>query len=1113
MGKENIWQILNINETKNQELIKDAYRKQLVHANPEDDAQGFISLRKAYEEAIRLSYEHGSEEYQDEKPKSDIDLWLEQVDDVYQHMPKRLNIGLWEELLKNDVCKSMDTWLEAREKLLAYLMNHFYLPHGAWILFDHEFDIVKDKENLLQLFPEGFIEYAISQIRNYSLMDLGLLTISENEPVDIYIRSYYSIKRMIDENNTTHLQEEFNKIDMWHIYHPYVDTERLRYFMSVNNEAGIKMLLHKLSAYTDDDYINYYMSKAHWFVKNYEEAAEMWEKLCSKYPSHYGARLGLIQYCIYKGRYKEANERAVSLSRTYIRDEEVHKLLTEANEPLIKEYEQDCEAEPDNLKVKEELAWCYYQNSYLDKCTKLLNELPDEVKSEQWFLKLCGYVYVKKNEFEKALEYLLKWLELLKISPEDNDKRWNLCICNYMIGMCFINEKKYEMSIPYLNESASLEENPMERLHIKERISFAFLKAERNEDCIDACDEIIKESKDYYPAYINRQEAFFNMQNAQGVIDNYYRAVEIHAGLLKPYLLAAKMFYFYGQYEDSKDIIHKAKKANLSSNELELYYGKNLRLTAKSSTDKETALKVLKDLYESIYNDMKISEHKNNNDSEAEYSDLGEVLHEIARAYSDLGQLEEGLDSINEAINLKPLDEFYTTKAYIYMDLELYIHAEEVLERQLKVYGNSENILLNLARCYEKTGREEKALTLYQDVLNVNSDNLEALEAIGDIYINLYKRNENVKYYETAISYGEKLLELSPDSSYYHVHVGIMYEQGYEFEKSLICYKKASEYNPEDMWPHNNAGIVLKLMKRYDEAIEEYKIAIELMVQGWSHLPHSNLADCYEILGRYDEAISFYNEILKHKPDTVWVHTEIANILTKMGRYKEAADIYMNMKKKYGMNKYQVFRNIMLIHEASGNLTKSKMYEWKALLSNESPSSKDRDFSDYYFSIGKFHEATDFYSMSVKNESTDSPDYCVPYIGLASVYYDKNKKKKAKLWSEKAMEVIKGTYGDEAAFAAYKPNGALRHYRLGMIYLMLDQHEKAEAYFLNALEHPPCKRCRSSKCFEALYGLGRLYEDKKQLDLAEEHYMAALKYNNSPLYRRRLSTVRKSRKK
>ena len=50
-----MFHILGIEETKDEEMIRDAYRTLLKTTNPEDDPEGFKRLREAYEGAIALA--------------------------------------------------------------------------------------------------------------------------------------------------------------------------------------------------------------------------------------------------------------------------------------------------------------------------------------------------------------------------------------------------------------------------------------------------------------------------------------------------------------------------------------------------------------------------------------------------------------------------------------------------------------------------------------------------------------------------------------------------------------------------------------------------------------------------------------------------------------------------------------------------------------------------------------------------------------------------------------------------------------------------------------------------------------------------------------------------
>ncbi len=59
MDEKQIWLVLGIEATKEEDEIKQAYRSRLVSTNPEEDPEGFKRLRKAYEMALELAAETG----------------------------------------------------------------------------------------------------------------------------------------------------------------------------------------------------------------------------------------------------------------------------------------------------------------------------------------------------------------------------------------------------------------------------------------------------------------------------------------------------------------------------------------------------------------------------------------------------------------------------------------------------------------------------------------------------------------------------------------------------------------------------------------------------------------------------------------------------------------------------------------------------------------------------------------------------------------------------------------------------------------------------------------------------------------------------------------------
>lgn len=162
MEKKLAFHILQIAETENQDEIGAAYRKLLKMTNPEDDQEGFLRLRQAYETAIsfaRTSKTVDRESDTEQAGRDEVDFWIDRVDELYQDIVIRGKDGNWESLLNDPIATELDTALEAQEKMLLFLMDHRYLPHTVWKKLDEVILIHENMETLKEKFPADFLNY------------------------------------------------------------------------------------------------------------------------------------------------------------------------------------------------------------------------------------------------------------------------------------------------------------------------------------------------------------------------------------------------------------------------------------------------------------------------------------------------------------------------------------------------------------------------------------------------------------------------------------------------------------------------------------------------------------------------------------------------------------------------------------------------------------------------------------------------------------------------------------------------------------------------------------------------------------------------------------------
>lgn len=89
---------------------------------------------------------------------------------------------------------------------------------------------------------------------------------------------------------------------------------------------------------------------------------------------------------------------------------------------------------------------------------------------------------------------------------------------------------------------------------------------------------------------------------------------------------------------------------------------------------------------------------------------------------------------------------------------------------------------------------------------------------------------------------------------------------------------------------HNNLGYFLALQGKLDEAMEEYRRALESNPRYEEAL--NNLGHALARKRRHAEAITYYEAALRVRPDHVEVHNNLGNALSELGRLEEAIAHY-----------------------------------------------------------------------------------------------------------------------------------------------------------------------------------------------------------------------------
>ncbi len=130
----------------------------------------------------------------------------------------------------------------------------------------------------------------------------------------------------------------------------------------------------------------------------------------------------------------------------------------------------------------------------------------------------------------------------------------------------------------------------------------------------------------------------------------------------------------------------------------------------------------------------------------------------------------------------------------------------------------------------------------------------------------------------------------NPDSWMAHSNLGVLLINQRRFEEAMEHCRKAVQINPNYTEGLNNLGIALAAQGRFDEAIEDYHKAIRINPNYAEVLNNLGLAIANK--GRFDEAIENYRQAIRINPNFSDALNNLGIALAAKGRFDEAIEDY-----------------------------------------------------------------------------------------------------------------------------------------------------------------------------------------------------------------------------
>lgn len=767
-----VFQVLGIEETKDEGTIKKAYREKLAVTNPEDNPEGFKRLRAAYEEACAYAKEteEAEEEEEDFTPSGQ---WVKKVAELYGRLDTRQDTQAWRALFEEDIFLSLEEEENCRTKLLIFLMDNFRLPTDIWRLLEEKLHIAENGAQLKEEFPGDFVNYIVDLCRNGENLDFAKFEGEPDAEYDLFIHYNNYCWDAIRNDRLQQAEELLKQADDLEIYHPSMELNRAWIWEKQGKVQEAVDWMEKLwERDTADIMVANQLAELLWKNECRERAAQLYETIKGIDENHYMANYRLTRWYYEQGRYKEAKECAEKLPSTEV-DDEFFELFEKVNHELEKDMERAYLENPD-FEQGLELGWCYLQDGKCSRGLELVlaleEQVPEEKKAE--YIGLLSKLYARGADYKKAIE-LAELLEekLSKMSDgeltEEAGKKYeDMLRSSYSIRSYCYHQLGYKdaENFPKAIEQAELllekDKNNVNYMLDKAKL---YLETDELDKCLEVT-RVLVEDYQVYAALATMQEAYYRMRDAEGILQSGFDCIHFFPNYVRPYERIARVYLDFEYNEDLEKVLSDAKEQKL----------------------------------ESLYLDACAYRMKHPIPTEEEFDRKLEEFHEQYRDKVEDGQLEyyeKGLELLTEYFYWCPGPYMLLELALFHKAAGEYDKAIEVCEKALEDEPGNPYVWNAMVYCYRLKGDYEQALIcVKKSILYFEEEYARSYADMGDIYSLLGNYKKALEAYREILRVGgdkvRKSIYYMRRYAYVLARNGLMEEMEQVIN---LCYDNESE--------------------------------------------------------------------------------------------------------------------------------------------------------------------------------------------------------------------------------------------------------------------------------------------------------------------------------
>ena len=1070
----NKWMILGISATDDKEAIKRAYMAELPKYNPEEDPEGFVRLRTAYEDALKEIDDKAKEEGKESTP---VTLFIERVREVYNDFQKRCDVAIWKKLLEDEACTRLDLAEIAEDELLAFFMENYYMPKEIWQLLDKHFDWQSKPDILKQAFPPQFIDFVLENVKqenvNYKLfvMDDSI----ETQQYDRFIWLYYEIEALISGGNIESEQflETKKEIEELPVKHIYYDLQMARMYMIKEPEKALEIATELFGKMPDDPAISHIYGLALLSVDRAEDALAHFKKLNEQSEedtwAKKGSLKGIIDAMIKLEDYEAAREMLLDMLAEQPYDSFAQSAIWQVTTELVKVYEKKYQNDPSDTEIALTLAKHYLNSEQVSNSLGVLEKIspvPEDVR----YYEYMAVSHDRLGNFEKSGEFFQKLIA--------KEKKYRYFVD---FSTMLLASNKAENALAFIEEALNVEDDDMiAKVRLYGNKGLAFFNLGKFDEALEALDQGLALNGDMANLYVYKARIYQETGRYGEAIDCCERAIYIFPYMSDPYTIQMEVYNNSGMFEQMLDIAAWAERMGWESPRIKYHKAGALRMLGDIEQASEIIEALLADEFDEGYRDF----------FHVEAGHLAEVK----------GDFDTAISHMNKAIELVPDFTYrHVLLANTHRLRGAFKDALAICNKLLDEQPDFLYALLTRGDVYFDQRKYDRARDDFETIIKINAESEQAYDRIVSTYM-------EEKNFGKAIEWTKRRLEIFETMSNY-LDLAYFYDCDGKQAEAEEAYKKAIERYPESGMGHRYYGFYLGRKEKHVEALAQYEISLE---------KEPDQADLYEecafslrVLKRYDEALEMLEkseEMNAGNKGTILMQRGF--VFERMCRYEDSLKCMLEAvefpEEIPGWTMAGIYNEIGITYKGNLNDADSALKYFEMALE------LDENFADahenmgymYMYHFKNYDEALKCYDRAIKLK----PDEPRTYIERAKACA----KQKAFLSSLAIKSDYKMAMSLYETKSKEEPSPCYNVY-MAVCKLGLGKLEEAKELFLSMIDTPSKEGawCSRPKCDSCLYWLGQICEKEKKYEEALKYYEEAVSISDSVKHNSAIEELKK----